>query len=187
MSFVDESGRSEKSGSLKSAISQVQYEPEPTPREFLYGPVKPNLRRNLGVQESQIPTTQVGDVHTVEGQKYKAAKDEANRLEALYVELGHKERQTPGLLREFMKLLPSAHQLNAAKALKKGDVMGAFNQIQMEMKMQDALKRKQTQDVRSDIQTQRAIERKRKEKDDKKKKKRKQRVGEKGQKLAKDE
>ena len=187
--FVDDSGSVK---SLKGKITEVQFEPEPTPREFLYGPIKPNLRRNLGVQESQVPTSQLDDEFTEEGIKLKAAKADADALQKFYIDLGHQENKKPGTLELFMKLLPSAQQINAAKALRKGDISKAYQHLQQEMVRQEQVQRRKAAKVKSEIQTRRVIEKGRKEKkeeDDKKKgkKKAKQRVNEKGQKVVANE
>lgn len=121
--FVDESGN--KGTVLSKKIRKVQYEPEPTLKEF-YQPIPINLRRPPRVQELQTPKGQVFDKFTEKGKDYSIARELANQAEADFKRLYEEENKVPGIVKAIGNILPSPAQLSLLTSLMTGNYPAAL-------------------------------------------------------------
>jgi len=131
--FEDESGLPK---SLRKRVIAVQNEPEPTQKEYFYGPLKPNYRRNAYVQEQQIPVSQANDEYTEEGQRRKEAEAEVDKLEKEFKLFKKEEEKEPGFLDNLLRILPTPLQFNLAQAVASGDthrIAYAYRQVAKEL------------------------------------------------------
>lgn len=121
--FVDESGS--KGTALSKKIRKVQYEPEPTLKEY-YQPIPINLRRPPRVQEMQIPKGQTRDINTEKGKEYAIIEERANQAEADFRKLYEQENKVPGLAKSIANILPSAAQIALLSSVLTGNYPAAL-------------------------------------------------------------